>query len=386
MNNEFSKLSIVIPALNEEGVVGKTVKSIGKRMLNEQSLEVEIIVVDNASKDNTAREAEEAGAKVVHEPRRGYGSAYLRGLKEASGDIIVIGDADGTYPLEKVHEFIQPILNGEADFVVGSRLKGSIQKGAMPWLHRYIGNPFLTFTGNFLFKTNISDFHCGMRAFTREALDKMSLHTTGMEFATEMIVEAGRKKLRIAEIPIDYRPRGGGEAKLSSFRDGWRHLRFMLMYSPDYLFIGPGASIFTLGLILMLMLLRGPVSIGGVNLVLHPMILGSLLSLLGLNVLLIGITAKVFAIAEGFIEKDRFVSFIQRHFQLEKGIVLGVILLIIGAILNLQILYRWYALGFGGPLSTLRIAVFAATLMVIGVQIIFSAWFLSIMGIERHEK
>ncbi|NOZ70167.1 MAG: glycosyltransferase family 2 protein [Deferribacteres bacterium] len=382
----MAKVSIVIPALNEGGVVGKTVRSIPKEELRKLGLETEVLVVDNASEDNTAKEAEEAGARVVYEPVRGYGSAYRRGLREATGDIIVMGDADGTYPLERAHEFIQPMLNDGVDFVIGTRLKGDIQDGAMPWLHRYIGNPFLTFVGNLLFKTNISDFHCGMRAFTREALNKMNLHTTGMEFATEMIVEAGRKKLRIEEIPIEYRPRGGGKAKLNSFRDGWRHLRFMLMYSPDYLFMLPGALFFTFGLVLMLMLLGGPVSIGGISLDIHPMVLGSLLTLLGLNILLLGLWAKIFAIEEGFIERDRGVSAFLRYFQLEKGLILGLLIFLAGFVLNFDILYKWYATGFSGPLPTLRIAIFASTLIIMGVQIIFSSWFTGLMGIERHGK
>jgi glycosyltransferase involved in cell wall biosynthesis len=380
----FSKVSIVIPALNEEGVVGKTVRSIDAESLKKLNLDVEIIVVDNNSTDNTAKEAREAGAKVVTEKRRGYGSAYLRGLREAKGDIIVMGDADGTYPLDNTAEFIEPLLNGQADFVIGSRLKGNIHDGAMPWLHRYIGNPVLTFTGNFLFKTRVSDFHCGMRAFTRDALNKMSLHTTGMEFATEMIVEAGRKNLRIAEIPIEYRKRGG-KAKLNSFSDGWRHLRFMLMYSPDYLFILPGALISFLGVILMLMLVRGPVNIGGISLQIHPMILGSMLTLLGFQVLIIGAITKNFVVAEGFANKDRYITFLNRYFTLERAILLGAVVFLAGFLINANILYTWYSTGFG-PLPTLRIAVFAATLIILGIQIIFSAWFMSIMGIERHER
>ncbi len=381
----FRKVSIVIPALNEEGVVGKTIKQIDLEGLKSLGLEAEVIVVDNASEDRTAEEARQAGARVVYEPRRGYGNAYLRGLSEASGDIIVMGDADGTYPFDRVVEFIQPILRGEADMVIGSRFRGKMEKGAMPALHRYIGNPLLTFIGNLLFHTGISDFHCGMRAITREALNRLALRTTGMEFATEMVVEAGRKGLRIVEVPIEYRRRGGSRPKLSSLRDGWRHLRFMLMYSPDYLFILPGCTIFLLGLGLMLLFLRGPISIGEITLDIHPMILGSLLTLLGLNILLAGITAKTFAMVEGFIDEDRLLSFIQRHFRLERGIMTGGIIALVGFLLNLQILLRWYASGFG-ELPTLRTAIFAATVFIVGVQIIFSAWLMSIIGIERGER
>ncbi len=381
----FRKVSIVIPALNEEGVVGRTISQIDTEGLRRRGLEVEVIVVDNASTDATAEEAERAGARVVYEPRRGYGSAYLRGLREAEGDIIVMGDADGTYPFDRVVEFIEPILSGRADMVIGSRFRGRMEKGAMPALHRYIGNPLLTFIGNLLFGTGISDFHCGMRAITRDALNRLTLCTTGMEFATEMLVEAGRKGLRIVEVPIEYRRRGGSKPKLSSFRDGWRHLRFMLMYSPNHLFIFPGSAAFTLGMLLMLVFLRGPVSVGEITLDIHPMILGSLLTLLGLNLLLAGITAKNFAMVEGFIEEDRLISFIQRHFRLERGIILGLAVALAGFLMNLQILVRWYASGFG-ELPTLRTAIFAATVFIAGVQIIFSAWLMSIIGIERGER
>jgi len=193
-------ISIVIPALNEEGIVGKTVKSVPLAELKEKGLEAEIVVVDNASTDNTAQEATDAGARVVREEKRGYGNAYLMGFKESKGDIIVMGDADGTYPLNTIYEFVQPLLTGDYDMVMGSRLKGDIQKGAMPALHRYVGNPFLTWLLNALFKAGVSDAHCGMRAIRREALDKLKLQSSGMEFASEMIIEAAREKLKIAEI------------------------------------------------------------------------------------------------------------------------------------------------------------------------------------------
>jgi glycosyltransferase involved in cell wall biosynthesis len=382
--SKYSSLSIVLPALNEEGVVGNTVRTIDKQGLVNIGFDIEVIVVDNNSDDKTSEEARDAGAKVFLEKKRGYGSAYLRGLKEATGDIIVIGDADGTYPLDQTSDFIQPILDGDADFVIGSRLKGKIHDGAMPRLHRYIGNPLLSRIANFLFKTQVSDFHCGMRAFTREALKKMKLETLGMEFATEMVVEANRKNLRIKEIPINYYPRGGGEAKINSFKDGWRHLRYMFLYSPDYLFLLPGGISFTSGILLMILMLRDDISLFGINLFIHPMVLGSLLALLGLNLLLIGYTAKTFAIEQNLIKNDRFITFIERHFSLEKGLLMGLVLVVIGSGINIQILYKWYSTNFGA-LSTLKIAIFASTLVVMGMQIIFSSWFIGIIGIKKKK-
>ena len=222
------KVSFVIPALNEEGIVGKTIKSIPVDEIEEAGYDVEIIVVNNNSTDNTAQEAKDAGATVFLEKNRGYGNAYIRGFKEATGDIIIMGDADGTYPLEQSMDFINYIVDDGSDFVIGSRFKGTIEKGAMPALHQYIGNPLLTKMLNILFNSEYSDTHCGMRACTKDALHKMNLTAPGMEFAVEMVIEAREKNLNIKEIPISYKKRGGGEAKLSSFTDGWRHVKYML--------------------------------------------------------------------------------------------------------------------------------------------------------------
>ncbi len=222
------KVSFVIPALNEEGIVGKTIKSIPVNEIEEAGYEVEIIVVNNNSTDNTEQEARDAGATVFLEMNRGYGNAYQRGFKEATGDIYVMGDADGTYPLEQSMNFINYIVEDGCDFVIGSRFDGTIEEGAMPALHQYIGNPMLTKMLNILFHSGYSDTHCGMRAFTKEAYEKMELSAPGMEYAIEMVIEAAEKNLNIKEVPISYRKRGGGQAKLSSFDDGWRHVKYML--------------------------------------------------------------------------------------------------------------------------------------------------------------
>lgn len=226
----MSKVSVVFPALNEEQAVGESVSSVPFDELKKLGVEVEVLVVDNASDDKTAEKARGAGARVVFEGRRGYGSAYLRGFKEASGDIIVMLDADGTYPAEDIPRFIKPLLSGEADLVTGTRIKGKINPGALPWLHRNIGVPLLTWMLNLLYGTKVSDAHCGMRAFTKDALEKMELSSTGMEFASEMLIKAAQENLRVLEIPIEYRARTGGKPKLEPLRDGLRHMRFMLSY------------------------------------------------------------------------------------------------------------------------------------------------------------
>lgn len=226
-NSKFKKISVVIPALNEEGIVGKTVQSIPQAELSELGFEVEVIVVDNASTDNTSQEALEAGARVIYEEKRGYGNAYHCGLREAQGDIIIIGDADGSHPFEVIPQFIAPILEDNYDLVVGSRMNDMMEDEAMPRLHKYVGNPMLTYLLNVLYKTNFTDTHCGMRAFTRDTLQQMDLECTGMEFALEMLIEASQKNFKIEEVPIKVRKRGAGETKLRSFPDGWRHVKFM---------------------------------------------------------------------------------------------------------------------------------------------------------------
>jgi glycosyltransferase involved in cell wall biosynthesis len=364
-------ISIVIPALNEEGIVGKTVKSIPLTELTEKGLDVEIIVVDNASTDNTAQEATDAGARVVREENRGYGNAYLRGFKESEGDIIVMGDADGTYPLNTTYEFVQPLLTGDYDMVMGSRLKGDIKKGAMPPLHRYVGNPFLTWLLNALFKAGISDAHCGMRAIRRDALDKLKLHSTGMEFASEMIIEAARENLKIAEIPITYYPREG-DSKLSSLADGWRHLRFMMLYRPTPFLLGPGLVVLLLGVSLVI----------GVSLLgqsrMHTLILGSLLVIIGYQMLLAWMHFGAFGEMYGVNKSSGTVNKYLSYHSLGRELLLGVVLLAIGLIIGINVLYSWTAAGFGGLFQTLN-AMMALIFFILGIQTIFSGIFISLM-------
>jgi glycosyltransferase involved in cell wall biosynthesis len=374
----MNSISVVIPALHEEGVVGKTVKSVPVSELRKLGLEVEILVVDNNSEDNTAAEAKAAGARVVRETRRGYGNAYKRGFAEAKGDIIVMSDADGTYPLERVPELIQPILDGKSDMVVGSRFKGEILPGSMSFLHRRIGNPILTGALNMLFGTRISDTHSGFRAFTKEALARMDLHSPGMEFASEMIIEAANKGLRISEIPIEYRPRGGGKPKLSSFQDGWRHLRFMMLYSPTFLFILPGALVALAGFALVLALIYGPIKIGNMGLDIHPMILGNLLVILGIQIILLGVFTKVFSVVTGINKPGKFMKLLLRYNNLEREMITGFVVFLAGLVIALGIVYKWFKAGFK-DLGELRNAILASTLMFVGIQLVFSALFLSVL-------
>jgi glycosyltransferase involved in cell wall biosynthesis len=372
------KISIVIPALNEEGLVGKTVLTVPLDKLHEHGLETEIIVVDNASTDNTAKEAEEAGARVVLGSKRGYGNAYLKGFSEATGDIVVMGDADGTYPFQITYEFIQPILKGEADFVMGSRLKGDIKEGAMPALHKYIGNPFLTWVLNKLFGAGISDAHCGMRAIKKDTLDDLHLKSGGMEFASEMVIEAARKNVKIAEIPITYYPREG-ESKLSSFADGWRHLRFMMLYRPTPFLLGPGLIALAVGVILTL-----TVAIQGDSR-LHTLILGSLLLIIGYQMLLAWIHFGAFGIVYGFSKSSGVVKKIMSYHSLGRELSIGLIFLLAGIVGGLYVLYSWSAVGFGS-LYEVQYAMLAMMLSILGIQTIFSGMFLSLMLLANDYK
>jgi len=372
------KISIVIPALNEEGIVGKTVKSVPIKELEEKGFETEIVVVDNASTDKTAEEASEAGARVVRENKRGYGNAYLRGFKEAKGDIIVMGDADGTYPLNTTYEFIQPLIKGDADFVMGSRLKGNIQKGAMPALHRYIGNPFLTWMLNSLFSTGISDAHCGMRAIKKEALNKLHLRSGGMEFASEMVIEASRENLKIAEVPITYYPRGG-ESKLSSFADGWRHLRFMMLYRPTPFLLIPGLIVLILGVTLVIGVYIFSQSRW------NTLILGSLLLIVGYQMLLAWIHFGAFGEFYGVTHRSDVIKKFMSYHSLGRELLLGLVLLIAGGIVGVNVLYTWSASGFGGLYQT-GSAIMALVLCILGIQTIFSGIFLSLMLLNNNDK
>ena len=375
-------LSIIIPTLNEGDVVKETIKSIPIKKLKSIGIKTEILVVDGGSVDNTVKEAKDAGANIIYEPKRGYGIAYLTGLNQAKGDIIIFADADGTYPLEISDIFIKPILDNKADFVIGSRTKGKILPGAMPWLHRYIGNPLLTFVLNLLFNARISDTHSGMRALTRNALNRLNLKTHGMEFASEMIIEAVRKKLRIVEVPIEYRPRKGGKTKLKSFQDGWRHLRFMFLYSPTVLFLIPGALLFLIGSILMILLSKGTIYIANIGLDIHSMVLGSLFVILGFQIMVLGIYGKMYAAIHNMVEPDRTTRFFLRYESLDWGIFLGIILFLTGVWFGFGILMHWVGSGFGA-ISELRGVITASTLAILGVQMIFSSLFISMLLLDK---
>jgi hypothetical protein len=367
----------VIPCLNEEGSIGRCVRKAAEAM-RRQGWEGEVIVADNGSDDDSAEIARDAGALVVHEPRRGYGSAYLAGFAAAQGDYIVMADADLTYDFADIPRFVDQ-LDAGADLVMGNRMSG-IQPGAMPWLHRYVGNPVLTGALNLFFRTGVRDAHCGMRGFRREVLPRLDLRTTGMEFASEMVIRAGKERLAIEEIPIHYHPREG-ESKLSSWRDGWRHLRFLLVHSPTYLFVLPGLGMAAIGALIMLTVLL-QIEVLGRAWDLHAMVAGSLLMIVGSQVVALGLCAHAYG-TYFMGERDRWFDSMRARFRLEHGLLLGGTLALAGVVVGAVIVVTWVDRGFG-ELSEARLAILAATLIIVGIQVFFSSFLLSILGLRRR--
>src|SRR4051794_15206952 len=372
-------VSVVIPCLNEAENIEQCVAQ-ARLALEENNIPGEVVVADNASEDASAELAEAAGARVIHEPRRGYGSAYLAGFQAARGRYIVMGDADLTYDFNEIPRFVEHLEAG-ADLVMGDRMD-RIQPGAMPWLHRYVGNPILSGTLNFFFRTGVRDAHCGMRAVRRSVLPQLDLHATGMEFASEMVVRAAKEKLNISQFPIEYHPRGG-ESKLSTWRDGWRHLRFLLVHSPTHLFIVPATIMLALGALIMLTVLTH-IEILGREWDVHTMLAGSLLAIVGTQVIGLGLCAHAYG-TYYLGSKDPWFDRMRARFRLEHGLLLGGAVAVVGLIVASVVVGIWINRGFGA-LSEVRLAITAATLIVVGIQIFFSSFLLSIIGLRRSVR
>ena len=370
------EVSVVIPCLNEAQSIERCV-TLAREALAAGGYRGEVVVADNGSEDGSPELAESAGAIVVHEPRRGYGSAYLAGLSTARGQYIVMADADLTYDFNDIPKFVEEMRDG-AEMVIGDRMD-NIQPGAMPALHRYVGNPLLSGLLNLFFRTGVKDAHCGMRAIRREVLPRLDLRTTGMEFASEMVIRAAKEKLDIRQFPIEYHPREG-ESKLSSFSDGWRHLRFLLVHSPTHLFVIPGAAMTVFGAIAALTVLLS-IDIFGRTWDIHALIGAVLLSVVGIQVLALGLCAHAYG-TYFMGEKDPWFDRMRARFRLEHGLLAGGAVLLAGVVMVGIIVVTWIDRGFGS-LSEERLAVVAAALVIVGVQIIFSSFLLSILGLRR---
>ena len=371
-------VSVVMPCLNEENTVGLCIRK-AQECFNRLGINGQVVISDNGSTDNSIRIASELGAKVVLQPIKGYGAALMKGIEAADGDIIIMGDSDDSYDWGNIGPFISKINEGY-DFVMGNRFKGGIEPGAMPPLHRYLGNPVLSFISRIVYRIPIGDFHCGMRAFTKSAYQTMRVRTTGMEFATEMVASASRNNLRITEIPIKLYPdKRGRPPHLRSFRDGWRHLRFIMMYAPDYLYLFPGGLIFLLGLALQLFLAGGPNYLFGQYFGIHFLALGGLFSLAGFNVLTMGVLVKLLVSKRYPSFRTSFLLWFSNSFRLEKGLVFGTLLFLLGLIVTSVILYQWLAYPGLSMEASVHPSFVATHIMVLGLNIVFSSFALGMV-------
>ncbi|WP_456329574.1 glycosyltransferase family 2 protein [Archaeoglobus sp.] len=362
------KVSVILPTKNEEKAIGAILKRCREALKNH---DYELIVVDNST-DKTPDIAEELGARVIRN-MEGYGRAYIEGLRTAEGEVVVMLDADGSYDPMEIPKLIEPIVSNKADMVIGSRFLGEIKHGAMNPIHK-LGNRLLTKLTNFFFKSSFTDVHSGMRAFRRDALEKVNLVCPGMEFASEMIIEFARKGLKIAEVPITYYPRKG-KSKLNSFRDGWRHLRFMLLYSSTALFVIPSLVLLAAGVgLTAYVLLLDPIRV-------HSLVLGSLLTVLGLQTLFFGVASKIYSVEVGLTSEDKITNFFSRYSVLEEGILAGLIFIAIGFGIGYWVFKIWYESGFG-QLNQLSMAILSFLLMTVGAQIILNSFFISSLRLK----
>lgn len=368
-------VSVVVPCRDEAGTIGRCVRE-AREALRRFGYAGEVVVCDNGSTDGSAEAAADAGAVVVHQPIQGYGAACLRGIEEARGDCLVLVDADATYDLSILNRFVEPLRSGY-DMVLGTRRNGTMLPGAMGPTHRHLLEPIQTWMLRRFFRLRVSDVRCGLRALRRESLARMDLSATGMEFASEMLVQAVRAGLEMVEVPVSFRPRPGGPPR-RSIGDGWRVARQLLLLSPTRLFLAPGLLLLVVGLGLELALLPGPVRLGFFNLDYHFMFVGSALAILGLQLVLLGIYAKTYALVDETGPDDLWIRRFHLHYTLERGVALGGFFFGVGLAVNVWILASWAAAGFG-VLFAVRPAVLALTLMILGAEIVFAAFFLSVL-------
>jgi glycosyltransferase involved in cell wall biosynthesis len=379
------ELTILMPCLNEAETLATCIVKANESLKNLR-LAGEVLIADNGSTDGSQEIARSLGARVVQVERKGYGNALMRGIATARGKYVIMGDSDDSYDFTNLGPFVDKLRAGY-DLVMGNRFLGGIQPGAMPNLHRYLGNPVLTAIGRLFFKSPSGDFHCGLRGFNREAMLGLDLRTTGMEFASEMVVKSTLHNLRITEVPTTLQPDGRSRPPhLRSWRDGWKHLRFLMLYSPRWLFVYPGLLLMGVGLVVGLLLLQGPIFIGGLGFDAQTLLYAAAAIVLGFQAIAFGVFTKVFAISEGLLPEDPKLTVTRIKVNLEKGLILGACLIITGLICSVYSVLTWKQSHFGilDPARTLRIIIPAITALIIGVQIVFSSLFLSVLGLRRR--
>ena len=379
------ELTVVLPCLNEAETLAVCIRK-AKASIAGLGIDGEVVIADNGSTDGSQDIARAEGARVVDVPIRGYGAALTAGIADAKGEFVIMGDADDSYDLSNLGPFVEA-LRGGADLVMGNRFAGGIEPGAMPALHRYLGNPVLTAIGRFLFRSPVKDFHCGLRGFRRQAILELDLRTTGMEFASEMVVKATLNKLNIVEVPTTLSPDGRSRAPhLRTWRDGWRHLRFLLLYSPRWLFLYPGMILFLVGLVLGGVLLAGPIQIGEHALDVSALVYAMAAVLIGFQAILFAAFSRAFVANEGLMPPSPGMQKAFKVLNLERGLIIGLLLLIVGVALAIYGFIHWGSSDFGAldARDAIRLAVPAATLSVLGFETIMGSFFLSVLGLSRR--
>jgi len=381
------ELSVVMPCLNEVETLATCVHK-AQRAIDKLGLAAEIIVADNGSSDGSQMVARELGVRVVDIPRKGYGSALIGGIDAARGRFVIMGDADDSYDFGAIGLLLDRLREGY-DLVMGNRFAGGIHEGAMVWSHRWVGNPALTFISRMFFRTPVGDMHCGLRGFRKDAYEKLRLRATGMEFASEMVIKASLRRMKITEVPVTLSPDGRSRPPhLRTWRDGWRHLRFMLLFSPRWLFLYPGIALFTAGLLAGAALEIGPVRVGPFGFDIHTLLLAGFCCLIGYQLIVFAVFTKVFAIRMGFHPPNPTYASMFRYVQLETGLVVGALMFLIGVAGTVVAVLSWGAAGFGAldPRLTMREIIPASVLLTLGVQTIFASFFLSILGIDSETE
>jgi glycosyltransferase involved in cell wall biosynthesis len=376
----MTELTILMPCLNEAATVGSCVAK-ARGFLERAGIDGEVLIADNGSDDGSRELAERAGARVVKVAERGYGAALEGGIAAARGRYVIMGDADDSYDFARLDGFVAKLREGYP-LVMGNRFRGEIRKGAMPFLHRYLGNPVLSFVGRLLFRTGVGDFHCGLRAFDREAVRALHLTTSGMEFASELIVKAALAGWRIAEVPTTLSPDGRGRTPhLRTWRDGWRHLRFLLLFSPRWLFLYPGLALLTLGIVFTALLYLAPLRVLGAGLDIHSMLYASAAALLGMQLCLFALFARVSAQNTGLLARHPGLERLLRTLTLERGLLFGLALAVCGLLWSGAAFWQWREAGFGAldPRVVMRDTIPAAALMVGGMEIMLASFLLSLL-------
>lgn len=373
-------VSVVMPCLNEEQAIGTCIKKLQK-VFSDNTIDGEIIICDNGSTDNSVSIAKSCGVQVVHQPKRGYGNAYLKGFASARGEYLIMADADGTYDFNEIPKFLKKLINEKYDFVTGSRYLKGHKIRSMPFLHRYIGNPLLTFILNFLFEVNFSDVYSGFRAFSHDAYDRIKPISPGMEFNLELAINAKLSGLKIAEIPIVLHERIG-ESKLRTFKDGWRSLRMMLLYCPNKLFIGPGIILFLFGILIHLVTLCGFIKYEGRALSNVTGIFGVIFSVIGFEILNFGLQLKTYSWSRRFEKRNILLLKFYRIFTLERGLIIGSGMVASGFLILLNIIVQWVHSDLM-PLPHPEWVSFASTLIIIGSLTVFSSFFISAMSMKK---